>query len=165
MKIAGPLHPPFSLFGRAKKRKRAVHGPKEKKRFYWGRRARLGAGFQVRMSLPAARCGRGFWRASNRRAPLSAAAALAVFGGWDAGWFLPWQTDGSLPPVPRGRLSIGRSPCRGGNLLPGLRVLLSAIQRKKRAGSWPNEPQEPAKHTRGAVCRNLPSDCLQYSRP
>ena len=29
---ACPLHPPFSLFGCAKKRKRAVHGPKEKNR-------------------------------------------------------------------------------------------------------------------------------------
>ena len=28
------LHPPFSLFGCAEKRKRAVHGPKEKRR--WG---------------------------------------------------------------------------------------------------------------------------------
>ena len=36
MKMAGPLHPPFSLFlVRKKKRKRAVHGPKEKKK-YWG---------------------------------------------------------------------------------------------------------------------------------
>ena len=30
--LAGSLHPPFSLFGCAKKRKRAVHGPKEKNR-------------------------------------------------------------------------------------------------------------------------------------
>ena len=28
------MHPPFSLFGCAEKRKRAVHGPKEKSR--WG---------------------------------------------------------------------------------------------------------------------------------
>ena len=34
MMMAGSLHPPFSLFGCAEKRKRAVHGPKEKRR--WG---------------------------------------------------------------------------------------------------------------------------------
>ena len=31
MMMAGAMHPPFSLFGCAEKRKRAVHGPKEKR--------------------------------------------------------------------------------------------------------------------------------------
>ena len=34
MMMAGAMHPPFSLFGCAEKRKRAVHGPKEKSRWW-----------------------------------------------------------------------------------------------------------------------------------
>ena len=60
MKIAGPLHPPFSLFGCAKKRKRAVHGPKEKKRFYGGRRRAWGLVFRYACLCPRLGAGGGF---------------------------------------------------------------------------------------------------------
>ena len=43
MMMAGSLHPPFSLFGCAEKRKRAVHGPKEKSR--WGENLPVRANF------------------------------------------------------------------------------------------------------------------------
>ena len=43
MMMAGSLHPPFSLFGCAEKRKRAVHGPKEKSR--WGEKLPVRANF------------------------------------------------------------------------------------------------------------------------
>ena len=62
--------PIFSFYSRNKKRKRAVHGPKEKNKGMRFTGARLGLGNKTGMSLPAAQCKRGFWWASNRQAPI-----------------------------------------------------------------------------------------------
>jgi len=53
------------IFFPKKKRKRAVHGPKEKKTFLRGTGARLERGRQVRMTVPTAWPEREFWRSWN----------------------------------------------------------------------------------------------------
>ena len=73
--------PIFSFSCQKKKRKRAVHGPKEKKKdrpcggAKDGGRAR-GASSGYACLLPAAWCGRGFWWLTNGLSPLFAAANL-----------------------------------------------------------------------------------------
>ena len=54
MRMAGSLHPPFSLFGCAEKRKRAVHGPKEKKT--WGENLPMLANFAQSTGAGLNRC-------------------------------------------------------------------------------------------------------------
>ena len=73
--------PHFLFSFQKEKRKRAVHGPKEKRKYApcGGRgtrgRARRASGFYACL-LSAAWCGRGFWRLSNGPASLFAAAYL-----------------------------------------------------------------------------------------
>ena len=73
--------PHFLFFFQKKKRKRAVHGPKEKKKYRPcggtkdGGRVR-GASSGYACLLPAAWCGRGFWWLTNGLSSLFAAANL-----------------------------------------------------------------------------------------
>ena len=129
MMMAGAMHPPFSLFGCAEKRKRAVHGPKEKRRFggTWppakvhpctgALPARCPGNWGV-FGLPSRRslvprgetADRGCWEV-NARSPL-------LIPRFRAAWAF------SQPPVFRGPHSVGPGPLAG----PSLRNLQASLR-------------------------------------
>ena len=75
--------PIFSFSCQKKKRKRAVHGPKEKKKYApcGGRGDAQGVPLFLRMSPARGVVRAGVWRSSNGLPPFFAAAHLAVGGG------------------------------------------------------------------------------------
>ncbi len=75
--------PIFSFSCQKKKRKRAVHGPKEKKKYApcGGRGDAQGVPLFLRMSPARGVVRAGVWRSSNGLPPFFAAAHLAIGGG------------------------------------------------------------------------------------